>query len=404
MDEYQIVRLGMRGDGVAEGPVYAARCLPGEVVEAVRDGDRLTSLRIVEPCSDRVTPVCPHYTACGGCQIQHASDLFVALWKTGLVRNALAARGLDAEIRPIATSPEASRRRATFAARRTKKGALAGFHQKSSNTIIPIPACHLLTPELMKGLSIAENLACLAASRKGEMPVSVTVTEQGLDVTAAGGKPLDGPLRKALSEHAIRFDLARLSYDNEVIVVRRSPAQLFKDIMVHPPPGAFLQATKDAELLLQKEVLSVVGTAKHAVDLFAGCGTFALPMARYSKVHAVEGETDMADCIDRAWRKATGLKAVTVDSRDLFRDPLIVDDLSQFDAAVIDPPRAGALAQVTHLAAAKIPKIAYVSCNPATFARDARTLVDEGYILNWVLPIDQFRWSTHVELVASFTF
>ncbi|MEL7257882.1 MAG: class I SAM-dependent RNA methyltransferase [Pseudomonadota bacterium] len=402
METYKIDRLGVRCDGVAEGSIYASRSLPGEVVEGELDGNKLSNLRIIEPSSDRVTPVCVHYHACGGCQVQHASEIFVADWKTGLIRAALSAQGLKANVRPIVTSPTASRRRATFAARRTKKDAMAGFHKQASDVIVEIPKCEVITPELMMGLPVAEDLARLAASRKGELSVAVTQSDVGLDITVSGGKVLDGPLRNVLSDLAARHDIARLSYEDEIIVTRRKPFQLFDDITVHPPPKAFLQATKDAEKTLQDEVKSIVGDASSIVDLFAGCGTFALPLAKQSRVHAVEGDGEMLGCLDHAWRNTEGLKAVSVQTRDLFRNPLSSDELSKFEAVVIDPPRAGAQAQTLQLASSQIPIIAYVSCNPTSFARDAKCLLEAGYQLDWVLPIDQFRWSAHVELVAAF--
>ncbi len=402
METHKIDRLGVRGDGVAEGSIYAPRSLPGEVVQGELVGNKLSNLRIVQPSSDRVRPVCAHYNACGGCQVQHASDMFVAHWKADLIRVALSAQGLQAEIRPIATSPVSSRRRATFAARRTKKGAMAGFHKQASDVIVEIPKCQLMTPDLMMGLPVAEDLARLAASRKGELSVAVTQSEAGLDIAVSGGKVLDGALRNALSDLAASHDIARLSYESESIVTLRKPSQLFDDITVYPPPDAFLQATKDAERTLQNEVQAIVGKASNIVDLFAGCGTFTLPLAKKSRVHAVEGDGEMLGCLDHAWRNSEGLKAVSIETRDLFRNPLMPEELSRFEAVVVDPPRAGAQAQTLQLAESQTPVIAYVSCNPTSFARDAKCLVEAGYQLDWVLPIDQFRWSAHVELVAVF--
>lgn len=402
METHKIDRLGVRGDGVAEGSIYAPRSLPGEVVQGELVGNKLSNLRIVQPSSDRVRPVCAHYNACGGCQVQHASDMFVAHWKADLIRVALSAQGLQAEIRPIATSPVSSRRRATFAARRTKKGAMAGFHTQASDVIVEIPKCQLMTPDLMMGLPVAEDLARLAASRQGELSVAVTQSEAGLDIAVSGGKVLDGALRNALSDLAASHDVARLSYEGETIVTLRKPSQLFDDITVYPPPDAFLQATKDAERTLQNEVQAIVGEASSIVDLFAGCGTFTLPLAKQSRVHAVESDGEMLGCLDHAWRNSEGLKAVSIETRDLFRNPLMPEELSRFEAVVVDPPRAGAQAQTLQLAESQTPVIAYVSCNPTSFARDAKWLVEAGYQLDWVLPIDQFRWSAHVELVAVF--
>ncbi|KUJ78071.1 RNA methyltransferase [Ruegeria marisrubri] len=399
---FTILRLGHQGDGIAEGPVYAPRTLPGEVVSGTLAGNQLTDIRVEQPSDHRVKAPCRHYKACGGCQLQHASDAFVADWKVGVVRNALAAQGLEAEMRPIHTSPAQSRRRAVIAVRRTKKGTLAGFHGRASDVITEIPDCLLLDPALIAGIPVAEALALLGGSRKGVLAVTLTLSETGLDVAVKGGKPLDGPLELALAQATEKHGLARLTWDDEVIAMRVPPVQRFGRAEVVPPPGAFLQATKDGEQALLQAVQEAVSGAKRVADLFAGSGTFSLPLAEDAEVHAVEGDAAMTRALEKGWRKAQGLKRVTVEARDLFRRPLMPDELTRFDAVVLDPPRAGAEAQVSELAQAKRPVIAYVSCNPVTFARDAKTLVEAGYRLNWVQVVDQFRWSSHVELTASF--
>ncbi|MEX0364728.1 MAG: class I SAM-dependent RNA methyltransferase [Ruegeria sp.] len=400
---FTITRLGHQGDGIADGPVYAPRTLPAEVVSGTLDGSQLTDVRIETPSGHRVKPPCRHYKSCGGCQLQHASDDFVADWKVGIVRNALAAQGLEAPMRPIHTSPERSRRRATIAVRRTKKGTLAGFHGRASDVIAEIPDCRLLDPALIAAIPVAEALALLGGSRKGVLAVTLTLSEAGLDVSVKGGKPLDGPLELALAQATEKHGLARLAWEDEVIAMREPPVQRFGTAEVVPPPGAFLQATKDGEHALLRAVHEIAGDAKRVADLFAGCGTFSLPLAQQAEVHAVEGEAAMTEALDGGWRKARGLKQLTTETRDLFRRPLMPDELAKFDAVVLDPPRAGAGAQVTELAQAGRPAIAYVSCNPVTFARDARALTEAGYQLNWVQVVDQFRWSAHVELAASFT-
>ncbi|RKT32274.1 23S rRNA m(5)U-1939 methyltransferase [Roseovarius halotolerans] len=402
MKRIQINRLGHHGDGIGDGPVYAPLTLPGEVIEAEGDDDRLSDIRIIEPSPDRVAPPCRHFKSCGGCQLQHASDDFLAAWKQDVVRVALSANDLTAEFLPIAVSPPRSRRRATFSARRTKKGAMAGFHMRGSDVIVEIPECQLLHPDLMRALPVAEMLACAGASRKHSLSVAATTSLNGLDISISGGKPLDGPLRLELAALAGQQDLARLSWEDEVIATRLPPEQRFDGVAVVPPAGAFLQATQEGEDALRQDVVAIVGTATKVADLFSGCGTFALPLARHAAVHAVEGEKAMIEALDRGWRKSEGLKAVTHEARDLFRRPLLPDELARFDAVVIDPPRAGAQAQVAELCAASVPTIAYVSCNPASFARDARTLVESGYQLDAVRVVDQFRWSAHVELVAAF--
>ena len=404
MEQFTITRLGHQGDGIADGPVYAPRTLPGEVVSAVRNGASLADIRIETPSDSRVKPVCPHYKSCGGCALQHASDDFVAEFKVDVVRQALAAQDIHTEFRPISTSPPRSRRRATLSARRTKKGVLVGFHARASDTITEIPNCHLLSPEILAARPAITDLALAGASRKGALAVTVTQSENGLDVLVRGGKPLDGPLQISLAGIADRHDLARLTWDDEIIVTRRNPVQRFGSATVTPPPGAFLQATLTGETQLLAAVQEATAGAGRIIDLFSGCGTFALPLAQQAEAHAVEGDRAMTQALDKGWRHAEGLKRVTVEARDLFRNPILAEDLAGYDAAVIDPPRAGAAAQTEQLASAGIPRIAFVSCNPVTFARDAKTLISAGYRLDWVQVVDQFRWSAHVELAARFTF
>jgi 23S rRNA (uracil1939-C5)-methyltransferase len=400
---WRITRLGARGDGVADGPLFAARTLPGEEVSGTPEGDVLHDIRILTPSPERVRPPCRHFASCGGCQLQHASDRFVAEWKREMVARALQAHGISAEIEPVLTSPPASRRRATLAARRTKSGAMAGFHARGSDQIVEIPECRLLHPDLMRALPVARDLALTGASRKAALAVTATLSLGGLDLAVSGGKPLDGPLRVSLAALAERHDLARLSWEEEIVVTRHAPEQAFADVRVVPPPGAFLQATTDGEAALCAQVETILVGARRVVDLFAGCGTFTFPLAHDAAVHAVEGEAGMIAALDRAARHASGLKQVTSEARDLFRRPLLAEELTRFDAAVIDPPRAGAEAQIAELARAQLPRIAHVSCNPMTFARDAVVLLAAGYTLGPVHVVDQFRWSAHVELVAGFT-
>lgn len=403
MSTFTIERLGHQGDGIADGPVFAPLTLPGEQVTGTLDGQRLGDIRILQPSPDRVAPPCAHFASCGGCQLQHGSDAFVTSWKQQVVRAALAAHGIAAEFHPAHVSPPRSRRRATLAARRTKKGATAGFHARASDTIVEIPGCKLLHPDLMCGPAIARDLALAGVSRKGALDVTLTRSFAGPDVAVSGGKPLDAPLRIALADLAMRHDLARLAWDGEVVVTRRAPEQRFGAARVVPPPGAFLQATAEGEAAILADVETYVAGAQRIADLFAGCGTFALPLARNATVHAAEGDAGMIAALDAGWRGAQGLRPVTAEARDLFRRPIPAGDLARFDAVVIDPPRAGADAQIAQIARARVPRVAYVSCHPATFARDARVLLAAGYVLGPVRVIDQFRWSSHVELVAGFT-
>ncbi len=402
MAAYRIERLGHRGDGIAAGPVYAARTLPGELVDGPVEGDRIVAPKILEPSAYRVRAPCLHYKACGGCALMHAADSLVAKWKVSVVRDALHARGIAAPDAEILTSPPGARRRATFAGRRLKSGPVVGFHSRASETVTAVPECRGVRPELLAALPAMGEMTRRFGSRKGAVRFFATVGEAGVDIDVSGGAALDGPGRIALAALADTHDLARLSYDGEVMVERRPPVQRFGGAAVVPPPGAFLQATEDGEAALLEATLKGVGPARRIVDLFAGCGTFTLPLAAYAEVHAVEGDALMVAALDRGWRRAAGSRRVTTEVRDLFRRPLEPDELDGFDAAVIDPPRAGAEAQTRALAASRVPRIAAVSCNPVSFARDARILCDAGFRVDSLRIVDQFRWSPHIELAATF--
>ncbi|MDE0590974.1 class I SAM-dependent RNA methyltransferase [Halocynthiibacter sp. C4] len=397
-----IERLGHLGDGIAEGPVFVPMALPGEVVEGDVEGGKMAAPRILEPSSDRVKPPCSHYKSCGGCSLMHASDAFVANWKQDVVRRALETHGLTAEFRPIQTSPPQSRRRAGLAGKRTKNGAMIGFHTRASGIIIEIPNCKLLEPAVKESIPALEALTIAGTSRKAEISFTVTQTLGGVDVLAQGGKPLDGPLRIELAGIANQFGLARLTWEDELVCEIYAPVQEFAGHRVTPPAGTFLQATKDGENALVSAVLETVSGAEKVLDLFSGCGTFSLPIAEQAEVRAVEGEASMLTALDQAWRFGKGLKHLTTEARDLFRRPLLPDEIKGFDAIVIDPPRAGAEAQIAEIAASNARLVSMVSCNPVTFARDAQTLVGAGFEIGFVQVVDQFRWSPHVEIAASF--
>ncbi len=384
---------------VDDGRTLLPRVLPGEEVAVAQDG----TVRIITPSADRVAAPCKHFKTCGGCAMQHATDAFVANWKLEIVQKALAAQRIDTVYRDVMTSPAQSRRRAKLAGKRTKSGAMLGFHAKGTNTLIPVPECKLLTIGLMSQFPMLEALVVIAASRKAEIALTVTETKNGLDILVETEKPLTPELRAELAVFAQTHNIARLVWVDEPVVTMQPPIQMFGTTAVVPPPGAFLQASKHGETALLSAVEEITAKASRIVDLFAGAGTFTLPLATRAEVHAVEGEAEMIAALDRGWREGKGLKRVTSEARDLFRRPLEPDELRKFDAAVIDPPRAGAEAQIATLAASEIKVIAMVSCNPVTFARDAVTLQKAGFTLDWVQVVDQFRWSAHVEVVGSFT-
>lgn len=401
-----IDRLGHLGHGIAatpEGPLYVPGALPGEVVVGRHAGDRLEGLRILTPAPERVRPPCPHARTCGGCALQHAGDGFVARWKECVIAAALAAQGLAAPVRPILTSPPGTRRRATLAARRTKGGTLVGFHARASDTIVATPACHLLAPALIAALPAVAALTAEGASRSAVLAVTLTATDGGIDALVTGAEAPDAARAARLAAIAANAGFARLTWGDETLLHAAPPTVAFGPARVAPPPGAFLQATPEGEAALRGVVADATAGAARVADLFAGCGTFALPLAARTEVHAVEGEAAMLAALAHGARHVAGLHRVTTEARDLFRNPLRADELNRFDAVVLDPPRAGAEAQARALAASGVARVAMVSCNPVSFARDARLLAAGGLRLELVQPVDQFRWSPHIELAAVFT-
>ncbi|SIQ52753.1 23S rRNA m(5)U-1939 methyltransferase [Paracoccus thiocyanatus] len=400
---WTVERLGRKGDGVAVSGTQralAALVLPGEVIEGAAQDGRIASPRIVTPSAERVRPACPHYRTCGGCSLMHGSDALVKEWKAGVVAEALRAQGLAAPVAGMHVSPPRSRRRAVLSGRRTKKGALLGFHARASDVIVDVADCPVLRPAIQAALPLLRRLVVAGASRSGELSLTVTETPAGLDVAVTGGKPMEPALFQSLAALADQGDLARLGWDGQAIT-RRPPALAMGRARVVPPPGAFLQATAEGEAALLAAVRGMVGNAGRVLDLFAGCGTFSLPLAETAEVHAVEGLAAPLQALDAAARQAPGLRRITTEIRDLARRPLLADELD-YDAIVIDPPRAGAEAQAREIARSAVATLAWVSCDPVTFARDARILAQGGYTVQRLFVVDQFRWSPHVETVAEF--
>lgn len=401
-----IDRLSIQADGVAhgaDGTVHAPLTLPGEEITGEVVNGRIAQPKIVAPSASRVRPACPHYKACGGCALQHGSDTFVAGWKAHVIETALATRGITAKVEQTLTSPANARRRATLSGRRTKKGAQVGFHGRASGTITEITGCTLLRPELLAQLPAARALTEAGASRKGELNLTLTLSDTGVEFACTGGKPVTQDFFTQLSDIAHAHDLARLSWNDQTIAAIRPARQTMGRARITPPPGTFLQATQEGEAALVAFVQAHVGRAARVADLFAGCGTFALPLAQHAEVHAVEAESAMLASLDEGWRHSSGLKRITTETRDLFRRPLLPHELDRFDTIVIDPPRAGAEAQIAELCTSNTRRIVHISCNPVTFSRDAKSLLDAGFTIDALIAVDQFRWSSHVEIAALFT-
>ena len=407
MTRWSIERLGRKGDGVAisgDLRALAPMVLPGEVIEGEAVEGRITDVKIVTPSDQRVRPACGHYRACGGCSLMHGTDDFLRGWKIGVVEQALRAQGLTAGLpAPVAglhVSPPRSRRRAVLSGRRTKKGALVGFHARASDVIVDIADCHILRPAIQAALPLLRELTTAGTSRAGELSLCVTETPAGLDVAVTGGKPMDAALFQLLAALADQVDLARLTWDGQSIT-RRPPALAMGRAQVVPPPGGFLQATPEGEAALVAAIRDMTRGAGRVLDLFAGCGTFSLPLAETAVVHAVEGLAAPLQALDAAARRTPGLHRITTETRDLSRRPLLPDEL-RYDAIVIDPPRAGAEAQAREIAASRVDRVAFVACDPVNFSRDAQLLAEGGFVLSRLMVVDQFRWSPHVETVAQF--
>ncbi|AZN98628.1 class I SAM-dependent RNA methyltransferase [Mesorhizobium sp. M9A.F.Ca.ET.002.03.1.2] len=400
---FTITGLGSQGDGVAKtetGEVFIPFTLPGEIVTAAREKDRATLMSVQEASPLRIDPACRHFTECGGCAIQHFEAEAYRQWKRDKVAHALKAKGIACDIGPLVPCAPHTRRRVVFSVRRAEAGMRLGFVRALSSEIIPIEECPISLPAIVAALDRLKALAGLVCATTKPFHMTVTVTASGLDVAVHDSGKLGEHQRRIASNFVIAKELARLSVDGEIIVEPRKPVVQFGAVAVAVPPGAFLQASEAAEQTMADLVGQHLSRAKKVADLFAGCGSFALRLAAKSEVHAVEGDPAALSALDRAFRFATGLKRVTSERRDLFRRPLTSKELNAFDGVVFDPPRAGAEDQSKQIARSDVPVVAAVSCNPVTLARDLRILIDGGYALKSVTPIDQFLWSPHVEAVA----
>lgn len=403
-----IRRLGHRGDGIADtagGPVFVPYTLPGEAVEVEPfpgHPDRRHLLRIETPSAERIAPVCPHFAVCGGCQTQHWDFARYLAWKRDLVVDALRQAGLDAPVAPLIDAHGEGRRRAVLHARRSVHDVLeVGFAAYRAHHIVSIDRCPVLAPELEGAIPAAWALAEALGAMKKPLDIQVTATDAGLDVDVRGSGGLPPQRAAALVRLAEAHRLARLTRHGEMIAQRATPTVRMGKATVTLPPGAFLQATAQGESVLARLVCEHVGSTRLVADLFCGVGPFALRLAERARVIAADADADAVGALAQA-AKAPGLKPVKAQARDLFRRPFQPEELKRLDAVVFDPPRQGAEAQARQLAASRVPLIVAVSCNAATFARDARILHDGGYRLTAVMPVDQFRHSAHVEIVARF--
>ena len=418
--ELVIERLGAQGDGIATRmlepgghaealpeTVYVPYTLPGERVCVQVDGARAQLQSIITPSPERIAPVCPHFTDCGGCSLQHIAPDAYGEWKRALVVEAFRQRAIEADVAPLTMAGAGARRRAMLSALATKAGIVLGYHAARDDHVIDLSACPVLDQRIVESLSDVRRLLGALPRWEGEARVAILAAENGLDVAidgAVGKSGLDPNASAKLGTEASRVNgLLRLVVDGIPIFQMAKPALAMGGASVVPAPGSFLQASAAAEKAMADVVLKVLPKkAKRAIDLFSGVGAFCFPLASRVAVAAVDSDEHALSALDAAMRTAHGLKPITTLHRDLFREPLSRKELEPFDLAVFDPPRAGAKAQAEMLAKSKVPVVVAVSCNPATLARDARILIDGGYRLGKVTPIDQFHWSAHVEAVAVF--
>jgi len=401
-----IERLGHRGEGVAraeEGLVFVPFALPGETVLVEAEGERARLVDILEPSPDRIEPFCAHYGICGGCAVQTLTEPAYARWKRSLAETALRNAGLDWPVEPLVDAHGAGRRRVTFHARYEKGLARVGFMRARSHDLVEIDACPLLEQDLARAPAAARALAQALAGRGKPLDIAVTATTGGLDIDIRGAGELEEREMLALLELAENLDLARLANHGRLVTLRLPPGVMVGKTQVFPPPGAFLQATAEGEAAIARLVAQGVGEkAKKIADLFCGVGAFALRLAASAQVTAIDSDVAAVEALDRAARTARGLRPISAQARDLFRRPLDVQELNRFDAVVFDPPRVGAMAQAEALAASTVRRVVAVSCDPQSFARDAAILSKGGYGAKFITPIDQFRHSPHLEVVALF--
>jgi len=408
-EQLTIHRLGHRGDGIADtnvGPVFVPYALPGETVTVepvAGHPDRRHLDHVDKPSHERAVPICKHFTHCGGCAMQHWSLAEYHLWKRGLVAEALEQVGLVAPLEPLIDAHGLGRRRAVLHARRGARDVLeVGFTAPRAHHIVAIDRCPILAPGLDGAISAAWAIAEILKPTDKPLDIQVTATDSGMDLDARGSGPLNSGRTTALAGVAEKFRLARITRHGELVAQGAQPLMKIGRAQVPLPPAAFLQATAAGEAALARLVLDHVGDAKRVADLFCGIGTFALRMAERARVSAADSEASAIKALERAAANTSGLKPVACQLRDLFRRPFMAADLKGIDAVVFDPPRQGAETQARELAKSGVPVVVAVSCDAATFARDARILVDGGYKLVSVTPVDQFRYSFHVEMVGKF--
>jgi 23S rRNA (uracil1939-C5)-methyltransferase len=398
----EIVKQGSAGDGVAADGLFVPYTVPGDIARVTREGARGCLEEIITPGQSRTNPACRHFGRCGGCALQMLErDTYLA-WKRDLVVTALKQRGFEhppvEDIRAVAPG---TRRRASFKAKRVKDGVRLGFYEPGSRDLVDLDECPVLLPQLAQTMPLLRTHLAPVLNPGDTAELFVTAADNGIDLSLKLQRPRGPDILMALAEMASALKLARLLWNGEAVAIADPPNLRIGKVRVALPPDSFLQPTREGERILQDLVRGETGEASQSADLFSGCGTFTFVLAETSAVHAADG--DRAHIVALAEAAKRSGANVASETRDLFRRPLTPEEVSRFELVLLDPPRIGASAQTLALARSQTRRILYVSCNPASFARDARVLADGGYTLTRVVPLDQFLWSPHVELFAVFS-
>ncbi len=405
--ELVIETIGAQGDGIS-GRYFAPLTLPGERVLARVGDERAEVLEIIRPSPDRVTPPCPHFGDCGGCALQHWAPEPYLAWKVEQIRLALGRVRIETEILAPFAAPPGSRRRLALHARREGRVVVLGFKARRSWRLAAIDSCTIADPRLIAALPALKTIAAPFLEHPKSAPtLHVTITLTGLDIDVTGVERRSGGLsadaRMRAARAAAETDVARVTMASEVIYESRPARVRFGEATVDLPPGAFLQAVPQAEAAMTAFAVEAAAGAKRIADLYCGAGAFSFPLAGVAPVLAADAAAGAVAALASATASAPGLKTISVQVRDLDRRPLLAQDLKSIDVVLFDPPRAGATVQCGEIGRSKAARVIGVSCNPATFARDAAMLVEAGFTLDRVLPVDQFLWSPHIELVGVFS-
>ncbi len=403
MDEtVEIVKLGSQGDGAAADGLFVPYTVPGDIVRLERGGARGRILEVLTPGPTRAAAPCRHFGTCGGCALQHVEKGAYLSFKRDLVIAALQQRGIEnppvEPIRPVASN---TRRRASFKTKRTGQGVLLGFYEPESRNLVDLAECPVLEPSLAKLMGPLRRQLLNLLKPGDTAEILVTLADNGIDMSLKLKRARNADTLASLGDFAVGLNLARLSWNGETIATALPPELCVGNFRIKLPVDAFLQPTREGESILQELVRGETGKASRFADLFSGCGTFTFVLAEKCSVHAADSDAAHIAALQAAARSGRG--RVTGETRDLFRRPFAPEELVGFDAVLLDPPRVGAKAQVESLARSRVARILYVSCNPASFARDARILVDGGYALRRAVPVDQFLWSPHVEIFSVFS-